>query len=120
MKIYVITVGEYSDYHICAVTLDENKAEILRKAFSDSWDEAMIEEYDTEEYEPIGIPCWEVVMTSTDLKVKPLKGLVSASEVSYSKRAKKYFVYVKAKDEDHAKKIGLDKIMKFKAGQLGL
>lgn len=49
MKIYVITKGEYSDYHICAVTEDEKIAEKLQRIFSD-WDKAKIEEYDTDNY----------------------------------------------------------------------
>ena len=51
MKVYVITKGEYSDYGICGVAIDKDKAEILRKFYSDRYDEAEIEEYDTEEEE---------------------------------------------------------------------
>lgn len=47
-KVYVITKGCYSDYHICAVTLDKEKAERLRKLFGNSCDEPEIEEWDTE------------------------------------------------------------------------
>ena len=47
-KVYVITKGCYSDYHICAVTLDKVKAEMLCKLFDCSCDEAEIEEFDTE------------------------------------------------------------------------
>lgn len=36
MEIYVITKGTYSDYHICALTLDKEKAECLKKIYSDS------------------------------------------------------------------------------------
>ena len=55
MIVYVITQGHYSDYHICAVTTDKDKAEILRKFFSANsgygdWGKARIQEYDTEEY----------------------------------------------------------------------
>lgn len=49
MKIYAITKGEYSDYHICAVTDDEEKAKTLKLIESDEYEEARIEEYDTEE-----------------------------------------------------------------------
>lgn len=47
MKIYVITKGDYSDYHICAVTEDKDKAKELKKIFTDDWREANIEEYET-------------------------------------------------------------------------
>lgn len=48
-KAYVITRGSYSDYHICAVTLDKDRAEKLRKMFSDHWNKANIEEYTLDE-----------------------------------------------------------------------
>lgn len=51
MKVYVITAGVYSDYHICCVCLDRETAERRKKLFSDNYDEAEIEEFDTDEYE---------------------------------------------------------------------
>lgn len=56
MKVYVITKGRYSDYRICAVADNEERAELLRKYFSDGWDEARIEIYDTEEITVVGSP----------------------------------------------------------------
>lgn len=53
MKVYVITKGEYSDYHICAVATDYEKACILQKRFSDKYDTAEIEEFDTEDFNDI-------------------------------------------------------------------
>jgi hypothetical protein len=53
MKVYVITKGEYSDYHICAVTLDEKEAEQLAKIHTDSWDKADVEEWDTEDHQDL-------------------------------------------------------------------
>lgn len=44
-KVYVITRGEYSDYHICGVTLDLKTALLLKKLHSNSWESAVIEEY---------------------------------------------------------------------------
>lgn len=59
MKIYVVTEGEYSDYHICAVFDNKKKAELYcavreEKDFLDNkyyvfGDEYMIEEYDTDD-----------------------------------------------------------------------
>lgn len=48
MKVYVITAGYYSDYHICAVTTDEKKAHKIAEQCSDRWGDASVEEYDTE------------------------------------------------------------------------
>ena len=51
-KVYVITKGCYSDYHICAVTLDKKKAERLCKLFDGGgMDESEIEEWDTEKHD---------------------------------------------------------------------
>ena len=53
MKVYVITKGDYSEYHICAVETDHEKAQILKEKFSTEWSPARIEEFDTENYNPI-------------------------------------------------------------------
>lgn len=49
MTIYVVTKGEYSDYHIVAATLDKERAEKIAKKFSDRWEECMVEEYEDSE-----------------------------------------------------------------------
>lgn len=55
MKIYVITAGEYSDYHIVAVTTDKEKADNFVKVHNDSkrfyYDDAYVEEYDTDDFD---------------------------------------------------------------------
>lgn len=45
-KVYVITCGEYSDYHICAVCSTRERAEELRPLYSNRYDIAEIEEYE--------------------------------------------------------------------------
>ena len=35
--VYVITKGQYSDYHICAVTMDKDRAERMRKLYNGDW-----------------------------------------------------------------------------------
>lgn len=48
-KVYVITAGSYSDYHICAVTLDPEKAKVLEKFYTKHGCEpAGIEEYEAD------------------------------------------------------------------------
>lgn len=49
MKIYIITRGSYSDYHICGVAVDLKEAERLQNVNTDEWDIARIETYDTED-----------------------------------------------------------------------
>lgn len=45
MKVYVITAGEYSDYHICAVTDNLESAKNFRMLNESDWCPARIEEY---------------------------------------------------------------------------
>ena len=49
MKIYIVTKGSYSDYHICGVAVDLKEAERLQNVNTDEWDIASIETYDTED-----------------------------------------------------------------------
>lgn len=49
-KVYVITSGEYSDYHICAVTLNQERAEKLKKFYDKvDYTGAFVEEFETDE-----------------------------------------------------------------------
>lgn len=132
MKVYVITKGAYSCYHICAVATDKKKAEILRKAFSDSWDEAEIETYETDQFiteiengfklyncglkdgEDLSISTYLEdldYMTDSDFRVKRFsKGWCAPG----------YGIKVWAKDKDHARKIAADKIAEYKARKAGI
>ena len=47
MKIYVVTSGEYSDYGICAVFTDKEKAKLFCALREDWFEPPRIEEYDT-------------------------------------------------------------------------
>lgn len=49
MKIYIVTRGSYSDYHICGVAVDLKEAERLQNINTDEWYMARIETYDTED-----------------------------------------------------------------------
>ena len=76
MKIYVITKGCYSDYHIVTVTDDKEKAEFFKLKFSDEYDPAHIEEYDTDEYSVEGIQnmklyYWKVSISNGNTGIYP-------------------------------------------------
>lgn len=45
-KIYIVTKGDYSDYHIIACFADKDKAELCAKMYTGGWEEAKVEEYD--------------------------------------------------------------------------
>ena len=47
MKLYAVTKGDYSDYHIITLTADKKAAKEIAKMFSDGeYDEAKVEEYE--------------------------------------------------------------------------
>ena len=53
MKIYIVTSGEYSDYHINAVFSTKEEAEkycALNNKAGDNWTDCEIEEWDTQDY----------------------------------------------------------------------
>ena len=127
MIVYVVTKGEYSDYGICAVTLDKDKADELCHRFSDSWGDAYIETYDTDDYDSDKGRFYQVKIGKRSLlKVREI-GVVGLDErnrvftdTDRRTHTKYYFVNVKTKDEEHAKKIGSDLVAKYKAQEQGI
>ena len=125
MKIYVITKGSYSGYHICAVSTNQKNAEKLQKIFSGRWDQAMIEEYEADQYlteTESGMELYKCVMgkDGTILADMSIIDLDYMDDCDFRVRylANEYIVYVWAKDSEHAKKIAADKIAEFKATQM--
>lgn len=52
MKLYAVTKGDYSEYHIIGLTASKKKAEFWAKAYSDKWGKATVEEFeDGEEFD---------------------------------------------------------------------
>lgn len=127
MEIYIITKGNYSDYHICTVSTDKKKAETLRKAFSDSWGEAQIETYDTDEFLTEienGFKLYDCAMKKDgDMSIATCESsieYIDSADFKVKKYEKAYRVYVWAKDKEHARKIAADKIAEFKAKKEGI
>lgn len=56
MKVYIVTSGEYSDYHIDAVFTDKKKAETYYSAHNSEGYPYFIEVYDIDKY-GISAPC---------------------------------------------------------------
>lgn len=127
MKVYVITEGEYSDYHICAVTDDPVSAENLRAYYTTSpYSYVEIEEYETQSLPekpktcwycryPINYPieCTEVRYISEE-DAQGWGGETKINDVTYSRYDNCFFVYVFAKDKAHALKIAAEKIYQYK------
>ena len=127
MIVYVITKGEYSDYGIEAVALEKEKAEELKILYSDSWGEAMIETYDTDDYYVENGRFYIVeIGKKSAINVQEV-GVISMNDrnevkliTDWRTKKEKYVVYVKANDEEHAKKIASDLVAKYKAQEQGI
>lgn len=128
MIVYVITKGEYSDYGIEAVTLEKEKAEELKRLYSDKWNEAMIETYDTDDYYAKNGGFYSVrIGKKSAIEVRKINSVIPVDDRNkvslrhdWRTNRENYFVYVKAKDEEHAKKIGADLVAKYKAEKQGI
>ncbi len=131
-KIYAITQGGYSGYHIVALTADMETAEKILdacKRSSDYFGNAKIEEYeDAVRYDNIN-PVWECAMVFGTIEVETAGfTIVEADErLSHQKLNEvrdnghgRYWCYVSAPDEETAKKIACDLIAKYKAEKAGI
>lgn len=135
MKIYVITKGEYSDYHICAVTDDLERAKTLVMYYSSAWEDANIEEFDTEEpiinTEPRPIFSISIKRDGTITQEGKQAWTYDPNyENEYNLYTYKYPIclpyyldfsaVICAEDYDHALKIAIDKRNQMIAEHLGL
>ena len=123
MKVYVITKGEYSDYSIYGVAIDKAEAEQMREYFSDEYDEANIEEYDTDV-----MKCINEGQTFYCVSLDCKNDLVECEEDNNAikfyqpgeighqryKSQERYYIHLFAKDREHAIKIGADKLYQAK------
>ena len=133
MKVYVITNGIYSDYHICGVATDYETAEKIRAYTSNRYDESQIEEYDTDIWTDIMKNGYMYYVSATDGVIDYVRR-TSGSECNDAYIRKNsvenyvgpfsnvniHTVYVIAKSEDHAKKIASDLFAKYEAEKNGL
>lgn len=114
MKIYIITKGSYSDYHICNVTTDYEKAKRYKEAYSDNWG-ACIEVYEDGENGKDNY-CWAYDPVSNTAEISEY----NEKKIMKNREGKICCVYVYAPDEKHAIKKAQDIIAKYKAEQAGL
>lgn len=114
MELYAITKGDYSDYHICALTADKDKAEELRKVCSDRNGDAEIETYIDGDMEDRKL-WWSY--DADDDTVEHISNRHSYYGLEYVGPSE---VYLCAPDPEHARKKAHDMIAKYKAEQAGL
>jgi len=121
MKVYVITRGDYSDYHIIGVSLDKKKAKDVARIFSNDMYTANVEEYDSDQFKDAKYPLWGVNFYSNKPVVINKADYCSdynVPEIVESFGAQGVWVChirVQAEDKDHALKIASDELAKYKA-----
>lgn len=113
-KVFVVTDGEYSGYHIVGIFLDETKA---KRCHELSLSQNDIEEYNLDEIKgdeniPDGYSRWMVLMfkdgncNESPIKVNALCSYNKTEPKPYSDSTPDlYAFYVLAKDEQHAIRI---------------
>lgn len=138
MKVYVLTSGNYSDYHIVGVTTDKKTADDYKAIFEapkrDEWsitERINIEVYDTDcLYSDTSLVPFIVNFTASTGEIRNIINCFedgtysfydfSADKVRYDRRWDRLSIHVKAKDEEHAKKIACDKLAEWKAKREGI
>lgn len=134
MKVYVITQGNYSDYHICGVAETMEKAQKLVKYFGRPNYPADIEIYDTNTQRTLDKKRWRIIHKipkqygrfSTSVEEYDVYSVEELREesntINYEERDDYdyYFAYIAAKDEKHALKIFWDKFAEYIARQQGV
>lgn len=122
MKFYVITKGSYSDYRIMTITVNKEKAELLRKAYSDYFEEAEIEEFEETDIHDCRVLYFvsqyvdgSIYVTNEVGELYADKGVINRDEHNGT-----LYFYVYADDEEHAKKIFFDKKAEYLARKNGV
>jgi hypothetical protein len=125
-KIYVVTQGCYSDYHIVAATLDKTIAEKIAAKFSTKWEKCEIEEYG--DAEVMLKPAWMIYFDRTGLveSTRECDCAYDYSTIGECLETNNIYtsfhirVTVSADDLDSAIKIAAEKRAKYLAEKLGL
>lgn len=116
MTLYAITKGEYSDYRICALTANKAKAERLSVLYSDSYDDARIEEYEDGEGEDVRV-LWRCGEDGSNPELFKYDRTEGVYEDIFGDP---YAIYVFAKDASHAEKKAHDMLSEYRAKKAGL
>ena len=119
-KVYVITKGIYSDYHICAVTSNKKTAKILQKMYSEnSWSDARIEEWDLNG-DPEEIRLMFRVVFGNIETICEFDEYESREAIYSPKGSGVITVHVRAKDKESAIKIAAERKAEYLARKEGI
>lgn len=123
---YAITDGDYSDYHIIAITDNKERAENIKKLYSSNYSEPMIEEFfDDESKDEIFYDVWyrtdgSYHVSLQDFDMKKHFDINIIDENILHNDWWKYRVFVMAKSKDQAIKIAQDLWTEYKAKKEGV
>lgn len=117
MKIYAITKGKYSDYHICALTIDKDKAEKIKRKYSDMYEDTQIEEFEDGEGMDDNL-YWEYLCSKNDCYISNPEYGDEEEVCEYKGEIWGACLY--AKDAEHARKKAQDMIAEYKARKEGI
>jgi len=117
-KVYVITAGEYSDYHICAVTDNWESAENLRMLNDRKWSPAQIEEYTIDQMKEPPKSYWHITYRlngeNTCCEQYHYTDGVNEPEEEVAFNCFIFYVDVVCEDKNKALKIAQDRIAQYK------
>ena len=124
MKLYAVTKGDYSDYHIITLTASKDAAKKIAKRFSGT-DDAIVEEYEDGEI-ILGKELYFVRMVDgniDDVSVDESDYALFDTSVHegcmYNGKSMQY-TFVLTDSAEKAAKIGKDRIMKYISEKEGL
>ena len=124
MKLYAVTKGDYSDYHIITLTADKDAAKKIAKWFSGTYD-AMVEEYEDGDI-ILGKELYFVRMVNGNIDDVTEDGSeynlfdTSVYHGNTWGGEPMYYTHVLTDSAEKAAKIGKDRIMKYIAEKEGL
>ena len=121
---YAVTDGDYSDYHIVAITDNKERAENIKKLYTTKYSEPMIEEYFDGEVSDEAVYFvryktdgnYDVYLVDFDMENSNINVVYEPTGCDWFK----YDVTVMAKDENHAIKIAQDLWAEHKAKKEGI
>lgn len=126
MKVFVVTRGEYSFYHIVAVKTNRDEAEMIASLYGEY---ANVEEYDTDDIKITWRPgskyfdCDLNKDGSIEVEVDRWSSeseIPASDEVWESFTGNRLSTKIIAEDEEHAKKIAADRFAQYRAMKEGL
>lgn len=127
MKLYAVTKGCYSDYHIITLTSNKSHAERIAKLYSDKWEEATVEEYEEGNVNDPRIPYEVYFYTNGSVAAyaREYNDFHRAEQKKVYHNTARYRTYthtvcVLAQSDEQAMKIAIDRLAQWKAEREGI